>query len=384
MDGLYNSLMESQLLNGMIAFLFAALIAFVSTPLVRVLAFRIGAVDIPEDDRRMHKIPTPRLGGLAIFFSFVLTVFLFYKPTNVIFAMVLGGILIVGLGIIDDIIRMRAVIKLIVHIAAAMIVISQGVMIERINLFGTFIEFGLWGIPITVLWIAGLINAINLIDGLDGLACGISSISMASLLMVTLIMGEPYVALITAIIMGACLGFLPFNKNPAKIFMGDTGSTFLGFILAVISVQGVFKVNAVVTFVIPFLILGLPIFDTAFAIVRRIISGRSPGSPDREHLHHRLIDMGFNQKQTVKIMYAISALLGISAIMLTGDMLIHALVIITVSLGLAILTWLVIRGEKSRVESGLIDSEETEAGKKDPEANIEKITEEAGREEQDQ
>lgn len=342
-------------MNGVIAFLFAALMAFATTPIVRVLAYKIGAVDVPKDDRRMHKVPKPRLGGLAIFFSFVLTLFFFYDQSNAVLAMIVGSFIIVAVGIIDDVVRVRAVIKFVAQIAAALVVIGNGVIIERINLFGDYIEFGYFSIPITVLWIVGLTNAVNLIDGLDGLACGISTISAISLLIVTIMMGDFKIALLVAILAGSCIGFLPYNLNPAKIFVGDTGAMFLGFTLSVISIQGVFKTHAVLTFVIPFLILGVPIFDTAFAIIRRLLTGRHPFSPDRGHLHHRLIDMGFNQKQTVRILYAISALLGISAVILTTGKLWYAVIMMAISLGISVLTWIIIKGEETRIQSGLAD-----------------------------
>ena len=342
-------------LNAVIAVIFAALMAFVTTPIVRVIAFRIGAVDDPRrDDRRMHKVPTPRLGGLAIFFSFVISVSLFYGVSNFTLSMIAGAFLLIIVGIIDDVRPVKSVLKLLVQIAAAGLVVWQGgVLIERVNIFGGYIQFGYFAVPLTIIWIVGLTNAINLIDGLDGLSCGISTISALSLLIVTILLGEFQIALLIAIIAGACVGFLPFNMNPAKIFIGDTGATFLGFVLAIVSIQGVFKVHAVVTFIIPFLILGVPIFDTAFAMIRRILTGRHPFSADRGHLHHRLVDMGFNKKQTVRILYAVSALLGVSSIMLVTQKVVYAVVIIAVSLAISVATWIIFRDEKMRIESGL-------------------------------
>ena len=168
-----------------------------------------------------------------------------------------------------------------------------------------------------MLWIVGITNAVNLIDGLDGLACGVSTISSMTLLVIALIVAEPDVAILMAALAGGCIGFLPYNLNPAKIFMGDTGATFLGFILATVSIQGLFKFYAIISFAVPFLMLGLPIFDTCFAIFRRVAHGQSPMAPDRGHIHHRLIDMGFSQKQAVAVLYIISAILGLSAVVLT-------------------------------------------------------------------
>lgn len=347
-------------LNAVLAVIFAMLMAFVSTPIVRVIAFKIGAVDVPKDNRRMHKVPIPRLGGLAIFFSFVLTVFLFYGPSRETFAMLIGCFMIVMVGIADDIFRIRAIFKFAVQLLAALTVVfgsGGAILIEHINLFGTYYSFGYFAIPITVLWIAGLTNAVNLIDGLDGLSCGISTISAISLLFVTILNGDFRSAFLIAILTGSCMGFLPFNTNPAKIFLGDTGATFLGFVLAIVSIQGVFKVHAVITFVIPFLILGVPIFDTAFAILRRIFTGRHPFAPDRGHLHHRLIDMGFNQKQSVRILYAVSAMLGLSSTFIICGKLLFAGIIITIAISITVAMWFILRSEKTRYLTGLITEE---------------------------
>jgi len=352
------------LLTGVIAIIFAALMAFVTTPVSRVIAYKIGAVDNPKkDDRRMHDEPMPRLGGLAIFFSFVFSVLLFYKVSNSTLAMIAGAFILIITGILDDVFTLRPLYKFLAQVAAAGIVVWQGLVIGHINIFGQYIEFGYLSIPITMIWIVGLINAINLIDGLDGLACGISTISAVALLVVTILIGEFEVALLIAILAGSCLGFLPFNTSPAKIIMGDTGATFLGFILAIVSIQGVFKVHAVITFVIPFLILGVPIFDTLFAMIRRILSGRHPFSADRGHLHHRLVDMGFNHKQTVRILYAVSALLSISSVMLITQKIVYAIIIIAVSLGISVVTWIIFKDKKMRIESGLMPEKPANAEK---------------------
>ena len=371
----FGSINVYDFLNAVIAVIFAALMAFVTTPIARVLAFKIGAVDDPkkDDGRRMHKEPMPRLGGLAIFFSFVLSVLLFYGVSKFTLSMIAGALLISIIGVLDDVFRLRALYKFLVHIAAAGLVVWQGgVLVERINIFGDYIHFGIFSIPLTILWIAGLINAINLIDGLDGLACGISSISAISLLIVTILIGEFQIAILIAILAGSCIGFLPFNMAPAKIIMGDTGSTLLGFVLAIVSIQGVFKVHAVITFIIPFLILGVPIFDTTFAMIRRVLSGRHPFSADRGHLHHRLIDMGFNTKQTVRILYAVSALLGISSIMLVTQKIWFAIIIIAVSLAISVVMWIIFRDDKMKIESGLISENNNEDNKSENKDNIDK------------
>jgi len=342
---------------GLAAMLCAALISFATTPAVRVLAHKLKAIDIPIDNRRMHKKPIPRLGGLAIYLGFVLTTLIFSQEfTPTVITILLGGTGIVLLGMLDDIFRLKASIKFIVQIGLAFIAVNQGITVERIFWFGKEIPFGGWSIPITILWIVGLTNAINLIDGLDGLSCGVSAISAASLLLVSILMGESHAAtLLMAVLVGACVGFLPFNLNPAKIFMGDTGAMFLGYTLSVISIEGVLKMHTLVSFVIPILIFAFPIFDTAFAFTRRILHGKSPFSPDRGHLHHRLIDMGLNQKQTVAILYAVCAILGLSAIMFTSERLLRAGALILLAIALLIINFRLFKNPKTREQAGIDD-----------------------------
>jgi len=304
----------------------AFLIALILTPVVRNLAVKMGAVDVPKDGRRMHDHPIPRMGGLAIFLGFLLSVLVMVPILDKNFGnyrgMLLGAVIIVVLGIFDDIYALPAKLKLAVQIVAALIAVFTGNVIENLsnpNLFSAdpYWHLGWLSIPVTIVWIVGMTNAVNLIDGLDGLACGVTSISALTLLVIAMLLGEPTVAMLVAALAGGCLGFLPYNMNPAKIFMGDTGSTFLGYVLAVISIQGLFKMYTLISFVVPFLLFGLPIFDTCFAFIRRIAHGQSPMHADRSHVHHRLIDMGFSQKQAVAVLYVITAILGLSAVVLT-------------------------------------------------------------------
>ena len=315
----------------------AFLVALILTPVVRNLAVRMGAVDDPKKDRdpgrRMHRDPVPRMGGLAIVLGFLLSTLIFVPLTGQIKGTLLGSVIIVVLGIFDDIYDLRAKFKLAVQIIAALIAVFTGNVIENLsnpNIFSSnpYWHLGILAVPITVVWIVAMTNAVNLIDGLDGLACGVSSISSLTLLVIALLVGEPEVALIVAALAGGCLGFLPYNMNPAKIFMGDTGSTFLGYILAVISIQGLFKWYTLISFVVPFLLFGLPIFDTCFAFIRRIAHGQSPMHPDRGHVHHRLIDMGFSQKQAVAVLYVITAILGLSAVVLTTSGAVKAMLLL--------------------------------------------------------
>ena len=307
-----------------LALVVALIVSFLMTPVVKSFAYKVGAIDVPRDARRMHKTPTPRLGGLAIFIGFMISVFLFVniRGDRAMQSILLGAVVIVVLGVLDDIMALPAMLKFVVQIAAACIPVLSGVVIQAIsnpNIFSDNLYWVLDGlsIPITVLWIVGITNAVNLIDGLDGLANGVSAISATTVLVIALMASELRVALVMAALVGACVGFMPYNTNPAKMFMGDTGAMFLGYILATMSIQGLFKFYAVISFVVPFLILGLPIFDTAFAFIRRIAHGQSPMHADRSHIHHRLIDMGLNQKQAVATLYVISAILGLSAVVLT-------------------------------------------------------------------
>ncbi len=315
------------------ALVLAGLIAFFATPMVKNLAYKVGAIDVPKDNRRMHKTPIPRLGGLAIFIAFLFSVIIFADIDRQMQGILLGSVMIVILGVLDDIMTLKALPKFLVQIAAAGVVVYHGCTIQFIsnpNVFSatSYINLGWVSVPLTIIWIVAITNAVNFIDGLDGLAVGVSAISTASLLVIALMVAEMNISIILAALLGACVGFIPYNKNPAKIFMGDTGATFLGFILAVLSVQGLFKLYAIISFAVPFLILGIPIFDICFAFLRRIAKGQNPMVADRGHVHHRLIDMGFNQKQAVAISYMLTAILGLAAVLLTSSGEFKALILI--------------------------------------------------------
>ena len=310
---------NSLTMTSLFAFILALAISFACTPAVRMLAIKIKAVDVPKDNRRMHKVPIPRMGGLAIFAGFLVSVLFFVPLGNEFRSILIGALILVVLGIIDDIVALKPRTKFAGQIIAALIPALSGVSIHGIvNPFvpGQYSTLGIFSIPFTVIWIVGITNAVNFIDGLDGLACGVSAIATVTMFIIAVLFGETYIALMMAALAGACLGFLPYNMNPAKIFMGDTGSMFLGYTLATVSIQGLFKFYAVISFAVPFILLGLPIFDTGFAIVRRLLKGQSPLQADRGHVHHRLIDLGFDQKQSVAILYAFSALMGLTAVIL--------------------------------------------------------------------
>ena len=345
-----------------IAVVCAALVAYTTTPPVRLLAFRIGAIDIPTDARRMHKKPTPRIGGLAIFAGFLVATLVFCEPSAQLYSIWIGGGILAILGVLDDIFRLSAWIKLIVQLCVAGIAVSFGILIDHITFAGAVIEFGYFSIPVTMLWIVGLSNAINLIDGLDGLSCGISAITSVSIFMVMLITGDFTSALITAILTGACLGFLPYNKNPAKIFMGDTGALFLGYTLSIISVQGLFKLHTMLSFLVPLSIFALPILDTFIAIFRRVLHGQSPFHPDRGHFHHKLVDMGFTHKEAVRLLYAISAIMGLVAVTYTDAIFQEAttklwktLIILAAAIIIIILVFICMKKPSTRILSGLAE-----------------------------
>lgn len=349
----------------LVAVLCAGLLSFALTPAVRVLAFRINAIDVPRDGRRMHDHPIPRIGGLAIFLGFVITTLLFCPLSATLASILLGGSALVALGVLDDIRSLRPWVKLLVQVAVSLIPVAFGIRIDFVGLFSDNpLPLGALSIPLTVLWIVGLTNAVNLIDGLDGLACGVSAICCMSITAVTILNFEWQFALITAVLFGACLGFLPFNSNPAKIFMGDTGSLFLGYTMSVLSVSGLFKVHTALSFVIPLSIFGLPLFDTLAAIIRRVAHGKSPFSADRSHLHHKLMDMGLGQKHSVRLLYAICGILGIAAVMFSAPGLLRAGIMVLVALAVFALNFIIFRCPSLRVHTGYADEEAAKPGEK--------------------
>lgn len=337
-----------------LAFVVACAVSYFISPFVMRFAKLVGAVDVPADERRMHKKPVTRLGGLSIFLGFMIAVFIFNDISNQVAGILIGAVIIVVLGVLDDIYRLSAWKKLIVQIIAALVPVFFDVVVHVFSnplyIFGIgdpYLDLGIWAYPLTVIWIIGITNSVNLIDGLDGLAVGVSSIASVSMLIIAVVLYVPQVALLMAALAGGCMGFMPFNRNPAKMFMGDTGATFLGFILATSSVMGLFKLYAIISFAVPFLVLGLPIFDTLSAILRRVSKGKSPMSADRSHVHHRLIDMGFTQKQSVAILYLMSALLGITAVVLTTAGHIKAIILlVSVLFAASIGVALIVAGRK--------------------------------------
>ena len=299
-------------------FLVAFVVAAAVTPAAIKIAPKIGAMDIPKDERRMHKKPMPRFGGIAIYLGIMAALAVFALKDKGITSVMTGCTLIYMLGLIDDLKDLKPLVKLCGQIVCAAMVYIMGVRIEFItNYFGPGnMAFGdVACFIITVLWLIAITNAVNLIDGLDGLAAGIAAISALCIGYVAYIHGQYVPTLAMMAIAGAALGFLPYNFNPAKIFMGDSGSELLGFSIAAVSILGTVKSATIVVVIIPALVLGLPIFDTVMAILRRLAKHQSIGTADKDHLHHRIMKAGFGQKRAVMILYCISGIMGIVAVL---------------------------------------------------------------------
>lgn len=334
-----------------VAFAVALIVSFFATPAARRIAINVGAVNIPRDNRRVHKNPMPLLGGLAIIIGFVLAVVYSFATKNMkvfigyllkpkTLGLLTGVIIIIALGIVDDLRPLRARVKFPVQLLAAVVVVATGTRIIAISkpfqatvaLHPSMMYFlgDILAFIISVVWIVGMTNAINFIDGLDGLAAGVSGIAALTLYIVAVIRKQDDIAIIAVSLVGAIFGFLPYNFNPAKIFMGDTGATFLGFLLAIISIEGTMKSITAIAVAIPILVFGLPIFDTLFAIIRRIMNGKPIGQADRGHLHHRLLDLGLSHRMSVIILYVVSGALGLVSIALVDKGLLPSIVLLIV------------------------------------------------------
>lgn len=296
-------------------FLLAMLVSFVLTPYIKKLAFLIGAIDTP-DNRKVHSKIMPRLGGLAIYIGFVIAVIASLELNMDIIGILVGSAIIVTVGVLDDRYALPPKVKLLGQIAAAAALIPFGIQIEWVNNpFGGYFYLDYLSIPVTIFWVISFTNVVNLIDGLDGLAAGVSAIACITVILVSVQMDYFHVAMLTSALAGGIVGFIRYNFNPATIFMGDTGSMFIGYMLGAISTFGAVKTATTVALIVPAIALGLPIMDTAFAIMRRYTNGRPIFQPDKGHLHHRLLAMGLSQRQAVLLMYAISGALGVGAVL---------------------------------------------------------------------
>lgn len=298
-----------------IAFFIALIATLLLTFPVKRLAIILRVVDLPNY-RKIHKKVTPRLGGLAIFLGALLGALYLQPHHEHLREILLGAIVIIITGALDDRYGIRPVVKLAGQLIAASFLVSSGLIIEKITLpFLGMIDLGFVSVLVTVLWVVGITNAINLIDGLDGLATGVTTIALLSICVMAIIEAELIVAYLCVVLIGANIGFLYHNFYPAKIYMGDTGSNFLGYMIAAISMLGLFKNVALFSFIIPIIILAVPIFDTLFAIVRRAYNKTGIMKPDSKHIHYQLIRAGYSHRQAVLIVYVFSALFGIMAIL---------------------------------------------------------------------
>ena len=308
-----------------IAFFIAVGVVLIIMPAVIFLAHKTDAVDKP-DARKVHQTPIPRIGGIGIYLAFMVSIITVSVISNfegetlrTVIGILLSGSLMFIVGIIDDYKNLPAKVKLSGQIlASAVLVIFFDVRVDFItDPLGDYIYLEWMAIPVTIFWLVGLTNTVNLIDGLDGLAAGVSGLAATTILLVAMEQHFFLITILTAALAGGAFGFLFYNTNPARIFMGDCGSLFLGFMLASISIVGAVKSAATLALIVPILALGIPILDTTFAILRRYLGGQPIFKPDKGHLHHRLLRLGFTQRQAVFLMYVVSALLGLSAIALT-------------------------------------------------------------------
>ncbi len=295
----------------LIPFLFVVLLI----PYIKKIAVQIHAVDDHIGGRHIHKKPIPKLGGLAIFFGFLLGYMIFGTPSAMMNAVLIGSFIILIVGVIDDITELSAKTQFIGQLAAACVIVFYGnILIRDISAFGLYIEFSWLSYPLTILFILGCINCINLIDGLDGLSGGISAIYYLTIGIIATIQGKLGLDFVLAFVMlGSTLGFLVYNFNPATIFAGNSGSMFMGFIIAIIALLG-FKNVTMTSLIIPLIILAIPILDTLFAIIRRTLKGESPFHADRFHIHHQLLNRNLSQKTTVVLIYIVDLLFAFASI----------------------------------------------------------------------
>lgn len=332
--------MEELIIQTIFMVLIPFLLVALFTPVVKRIAIHMGALDIPNE-RKVHKKPIPRMGGLAIYFGFLLGYMIYGTHSAQMNSILIGSFVILIIGIIDDVRPLDAKYKFIGQIVAALILVLYGnFVITDINLFGFNIPFGFLSIPVTIFFILGCINCINLIDGLDGLASGISSIYFLTIGIITIMRGSIGLDYILSFIMlGSTLGFLVHNFYPASIFMGDSGSMFLGFIISAIALLG-FKNVTMTSLVIPLLALAVPILDTLFAILRRLLKKESIGTPDKFHIHHQFLKHNFSQRKTVLIIYAIDLLFAVSSIFyVLKDSLLSYIIYIILLVLIIIFVW---------------------------------------------
>lgn len=318
----------------------AAVITALLTPIAVWAAPKIGAMDVPKDSRRIHNKPMPRFGGSAIYVGMMVSLVIFALHGRGVLPIMIGCTIVYALGLIDDLIDMKPIIKFAGQVFAATVVFAMGVKITFVKI--TFIELlftsghpmlfgGVIDYVVTVLWLVAITNAVNLIDGLDGLAAGISAISALCIAYVAYIHGYELPTMLMMAVAGSALGFLPFNFHPAKIFMGDGGSQLLGFAIAAFSVQGTVKGATIMVVLLPALVLGLPIFDTLMAIIRRTSRHQSISTADKEHLHHKIMKAGFGQRRAVLLMYSLSGIMGTMAVLFSRGLYVECIGLLAIA-----------------------------------------------------
>ena len=298
---------------------FIALVAaLLATPLAIAVARKLKVVDIPNE-RKVHSAAIPRMGGVAIYGAFVLGTLALGLYTRPVAALLLASSLVMLVGWVDDVRGISPKLKLLGQLIASLVLIKGGFFVQFItNPFtdGGLISLGIFTIPVTILWLCGISNAVNLVDGLDGLSAGVSAIAALTMAVVCFVQGQVQTAALAAVLAAAAFGFLRYNFYPARTFMGDCGSLFLGFVLGALAIMGLSKGATIVSIFIPFIIMGIPIFDTCFAIIRRLFQHKPIFEADKGHLHHSLLSLGLSHRQTVLAIYAISAIMGLAAVML--------------------------------------------------------------------
>lgn len=286
------------------------------TPWVKKIAYQVGAVDIPND-RKVHLKPIPRIGGVAFFLS-ILVVNVLFNKSLIVEKIIFGGLLVFLVGLLDDFIELKPKPKFWLTFLAVLIAVFIGVRVDIWRIpYTKIIIKGFWADVITFVWLLGITNAMNFIDGLDGLAGGVAVISSFSLLIISLLLGRFEMALLLSSILGGVLGFLFYNFPPASIFMGDSGAMFLGFILGAISIIGVLKVSTIINLFFPIVVLGFPVLDTAFSIIRRLLEGRAPWKYDKDHIHHRFLRIGMKTEQSIAFIYLITICMSLLAIIIS-------------------------------------------------------------------
>ncbi|MDG4657188.1 MraY family glycosyltransferase [Ectobacillus antri] len=315
------------------AFIASFITVLLVTPFVIKLAFKIGAVDKPNA-RKVHQKITPRIGGLAIFIGVVVGYFVSGLYNERMTTIVVGAIVIVIIGVLDDMYELSAKWKFLGQVFVALLIVRSGLMIDYVNIPFTndSYELGLFAYPLTIFWIVGITNAINLIDGLDGLSAGVSSIALTTLAVMAFLGNTPLILTIAVIVIASTIAFLFYNFNPAKIFMGDTGALFLGYCISILSLLGLYKSVTLFSLIVPIIILGVPIFDTSFAIIRRLVNKQPISAPDKSHLHHRLLAMGFSHRKTVLLIYMFGIFFSVSAIVFSRLLLWQSMLILLVLL----------------------------------------------------